>query len=46
MKTFTNLSGGGSYLAPEITVTAIAIERGFEVSLPSINVEDGENWIY
>lgn len=37
--------GGNYYLAPQITVATIAIERGFEASLPGLDVEEGESWL-
>lgn len=46
MKNQTTFIGGGNcYLAPQITVATIAIERGFEASLPGLDVEEGESWL-
>ena len=43
-KSIFSIGGGKTYLSPTIEVTEIAIERGFEASLPGISTEDGEGW--
>lgn len=45
MKKNSNFFGGGIfYLAPTVEVTTLAVERGFEVSLPGLETEEGEGW--
>ena len=36
--------GGIFYLAPTVEVTTLAVERGFEASLPGLETEEGEGW--
>ena len=45
MKKNSNFLGGGNfYLAPTVEVTTLAVERGFEASLPGLETEEGEGW--
>ena len=37
-------SGQNAYLKPELEVTNIVTESGFQASLPSIGTEEGNPW--
>lgn len=35
---------GKRYAAPSVTVTEVAIEQGFQTSLPGVEIEDEDPW--